>query len=110
EQASLDTVMRVEGKRWDDPVMALDIHKVPLAWAIVTPDGIEDEAMTENNTGGIGTVIAACHNHGVKMVAMESTSEYWLLPYWLLTEAGIPVLVANPLQVKAVMGVKTDKL
>jgi len=109
-QANLDLVLRAEGKRWDDPIMAIDVHKEPLAWAVATPEGIEDEAMTENNTGGIGTVIAACRNHGVKMVAMESTSEYWLLPYWLLTEAGIPVLVANPLQVKAVMGVKTDKL
>src|SRR5271157_188639 len=109
-QSYIDLVLRAEGRRWNDPVMGIDVHKEPLAWAVVTPEGILGEAMTENNTGGIGTVIAACRNYGVKMVAMESTSEYWLLSYWLLTEAGIPVMVVNPLQVKAVMGVKTDKL
>nr|MDO8116174.1 IS110 family transposase [Candidatus Sigynarchaeota archaeon] len=100
----------VEGKRWNDPVMAIDIHKVPLAWAIVNPEGLVQEAVTENTIDGVQTIITACHVHGVKMVAMESTAEYWLLPYWLLTEAGIPVMVVNALQVKAIMGVKTDKL
>ena len=109
-QIENDQVSRVEGKRWDDPVMAIDIHKVPLAWAIVNPEGLIQEGVTENTNDGIQPIITACHVHGVKMVAMESTAEYWLLPYWLLTEAGIPVMVVNALQIKAIMGVKTDKL
>lgn len=105
-----DPVLHAEGKRWDDPVMAIDVHKVPLAWAIVNPEGLVQEKVTENTINGILPIITACHVYGVKMVAMESTAEYWLLPYWLLTEAGIPVMVVNAMQVRAVMGVKTDKL
>jgi transposase len=104
------TIMRAEGKRWDDPVMAIDIHKEPLAWAVVDPDGLIDEQVTENTVSGIQPIITACRVHGVKMVAMESTAEYWLLPYWMLLEAGIPVMVVNSKQTKAIMGVKTDKL
>ncbi|MEX2682380.1 MAG: IS110 family transposase [Candidatus Sigynarchaeota archaeon] len=102
--------MRAEGRRWNEPVMGIDVHEEPLAWCIVTPDGILRENVTENTIDGVRTVIAACRIASVKMIAMESTAEYWLLPCWSLTEAGIPVLVANSLQVKAVMGVKTDKL
>jgi transposase len=103
-------ILRIEGKRWDDPVMAIDVHKEPLAWAVVDPEGLVDEQVTENTVAGIQPIIAACHVHGVKMVVMESTAEYWLLPYWTLMEAGIPVMVVNSKQTKAIMGVKTDKL
>ncbi|MHA1436929.1 MAG: IS110 family transposase [Promethearchaeota archaeon] len=40
---------------------------------------------------------------------MESTAEYWLKPFWTLTEVGIKVLVANALQTKTTQGKKTDK-
>lgn len=105
-----DPRLRVEGKRWDEPVLGIDVHAKPLAWAVVGPSGLVDEHVTENSILGINSIIAACKKHGVKMVAMESTAEYWLLPYWQLMDAGIPVIVVNPLQVKAVMGPKTDKL
>nr|MDO8117959.1 transposase [Candidatus Sigynarchaeota archaeon] len=105
-----ELVMRAEGKRWDDRVMGIDVHKEPLAHAIVDPDGLVEEHVTENTIAGIQTIITTCKIHGVKMVAMESTAEYWLLVYWMLMEAGIPVMVVNSKQTKAVMGVKTDKL
>lgn len=93
-----DPRLVVEGKRWEEPVMGIDIHKKPLAWAVVDPSGIVDERETENTLDGIHTIITACKARGIKTVAMESTGEYWLLAYWTLMEAGIPVIVLNPLQ------------
>jgi transposase len=105
-----DPCLRAEGKRANEPVLGIDVHAKPLAWAVIDPNGIVEEIVTENSTTGVNSIITACRMHGVKMVAMESTAEYWLLPYWQLMDAGIPVIVVNPLQVKAVMGPKTDKL
>ncbi len=101
---------RKEGKRWNEPVMGTDIHKDVIAWAVVSPEGLVKEGMLENTIDGLQVLIQLCNAECIAMVAMESTAEYWLLPYWELTEKSIPVLVANPVQVKAVMGVKTDKL
>lgn len=45
---------------------------------------------------------------GIKTVAMESTGNYWITLYDVLTEAGIDVYLVNARHVKGVPGKKTD--
>jgi transposase len=96
------------GKRIDEPVGGMDVHKNTIFAAIATPAGIKDEHVFQNKEGGIEDLINYFKFHGVEHVALESTAEYWLKVFWKLTEGGIKGLVANPLQTKAAQGVKTD--
>jgi transposase len=97
-----------KGERINVPVGGMDVHKDTLFVAIATPAGIKDEKVFMNKENGIMDLINYLEFHGVEHVALESTAEYWLKVFWKLTEGGIKVLVANPLQTKAVQGVKTD--
>lgn len=97
-----------KGERIDEPVGGMDVHKDTLFAAIATPAGIKDEKVFRNKENGIKDLINYFEFHGVEHVALESTAEYWLKVFWKLTEGGIKVLVANPLQTKAAQGVKTD--
>lgn len=47
-------------------------------------------------------------SHGVKSVAMESTGVYWIVPFEMLDEAGIEVLLVNARFFKNVPGRKSD--
>ncbi|MHA1660018.1 MAG: IS110 family transposase, partial [Promethearchaeota archaeon] len=98
-----------KGERIDEPVGGMDVHKDTLFAAIATPAGIKDEKVFRNKESGIKDLINYFKFHGVEHAALESTAEYWLKAFWKLTEGGIRVLVANPLQTKAAQGVKTDK-
>jgi len=97
-----------KGERIDDPVGGLDVHKDTIFAAVATPAGIKDEHVFRNKESGIKDLINYFEFHGVEHAALESTAEYWLKAFWNLTEGGIKVLVANPLQTKAAQGVKTD--
>jgi len=97
-----------KGKRIDEPVGGMDVHKDTLFAAIATPAGIKDEKVFRNIESGIKDLINYFEFHRVEHVALESTAEYWLKVFWKLAEGGIKVLVANPLQTKAAQGVKTD--
>lgn len=97
------------GVRLQVPVGGMDVHKDVLAVAVATPKGIESERNFVNDVKGIESLIQFLTSHSVKHVAMESIAEYWQKPCWILTEAGIRVLVANPLQTKTAQGIKTDE-
>jgi transposase len=45
---------------------------------------------------------------GIKTAALESTGNYWITTYGLLTDAGIEVCLVNARHVKGVPGKKTD--
>ena len=47
------------------------------------------------------------HGHGVTQVAMEATGVYWK-PVWHVLEGQFKLLLANPTQVKALRGRKSD--
>lgn len=49
--------------------------------------------------------LVAC---GIKTVALESTGNYWITTYSLLTDAGLEVCLVNARHVKGVPGKKTD--
>lgn len=96
------------GQRLDDPVGGLDVHKDTIYAAIATPAGIKTEHVFKNRESGIKDLLNYFKFNGVEHAALESTAEYWLKVFWKLTEGGLKVLVANPLQTKAAQGVKTD--
>lgn len=98
-----------KGERINEPVGGMDVHKDTLFAAVATSAGIKDEHVFRNNESGINDLINYFKFHGVEHAALESTAEYWLKAFWKLTEGGVKVLVANPLQTKAAQGVKTDK-
>ena len=97
-----------KGVRIDEPVGGMDVHKDTIFAAVADPAGIKDEKVFRNKESGIEDLINFFEFHGVEHAAIESPSEYWLKMFWKLTEGGIKMLVANPLQTKAAQGVKTD--
>ena len=96
------------GKRIDEPVGAIDVHEADLVFAIADPEGIKMADIAGNEKNGINHVAQVFKEHGVQIVAMESTAEYWLKLFWMLHAEGIHVLVANPKQTKETQGQKTD--
>lgn len=57
---------------------------------------------------GIAEAAGWLKGHGIKTIAMESTGNYWVALYDLLSEAGFDVRVVNASQCKALPGRKTD--
>jgi transposase len=108
QKAEKKRVKPGKGKRIDVPVGGMDVHKDTIYAAVATPAGIKDEHVFQNKEEGIDDLINYFKFHGVEHAALESTAEYWLKAFWKLTEGGINILVANPLQTKAAQGVKTD--
>jgi transposase len=100
----------IVARRYNEPVMGIDIHKDTLAYAIVNPSTIVQAGEIENSDDGVTRLLNIGRKYGVVMVGMESTSEYWLPVHWTFQSAGIPTLIANPQQTKATQGVKTDPL
>ena len=98
-----------KGKRFNVPVGGLDVHKVTLVVSIADRTGIKDRRNFLNAENGIEDLIHFFRYHNVEHAALELTAEYWLKSFWMLSKAGIKVLVANPLQTKTTQGLKTDK-
>ncbi len=62
----------------------------------------------ETFTEELQKLVALLREHGIKTLAMEATSVYWIPLAELLEEAGIEVCLVNPRHVKNVPGRKTD--
>jgi len=59
-------------------------------------------------TADLRQMIQWLKNHGVKSVAMESTGVYWIVPFEMLEESGIEVVLVNAKFFKHAPGRKTD--
>lgn len=59
-------------------------------------------------TADLKQMIKWLKDNGVESVAMESTGVYWIVPYEMLEEEGLEVLLVNPRFFKSVPGRKTD--
>jgi len=59
-------------------------------------------------TGDLRRMIEWLKENGIESVAMESTGVYWIIPYEMLEEAGLEVLLVNARFFKNVPGRKTD--
>jgi transposase len=88
----------------------IDVHQASLAVCV----SIKEEGKSEKHKLRCGTTTAELlrladwlHEHKVTHVAMEATGVYWK-PVWHVLEGQFELLLANPTQVKALRGRKTD--
>ena len=88
----------------------IDVHQASLAVCVA----IKSEGHSEKQRLQCGTTTAELlrlvdwlHGHGVTHVAMEATGVYWK-PVWHVLDGQFELLLANPVQVKALRGRKTD--
>ena len=101
------------------PVQAIDTQTHPNAAGIdvgaeefvaAVPGGCCDESVRTfptftSGVHGLRDWLLEC---GITTAAMESTGNYWITLYDVLTEAGIDVYLVNARHVKGVPGKKTD--
>lgn len=88
----------------------IDVHQAKLAVCV----SIKEVDRTEKHKLCCGTTTAELlrlvdwlQQHQVTHVAMEATGVYWK-PVWHVLEGHFQLLLANPVQVKALRGRKTD--
>ena len=88
----------------------IDVHQASLAVCV----SIKEEGVSEKHKLLCGTTTAELlrlldwlREQAVTHVAMEATGVYWK-PVWHVLEGQFELLLANPLQVKALRGRKTD--
>jgi transposase len=88
----------------------IDVHQASLAVCV----SIKEEGKAEKHKLRCGTTTAELlrltdwlHEHKVTAVAMEATGVYWK-PVWHALEGQFELLLANPTQVRALRGRKTD--
>lgn len=88
----------------------IDVHQASLAICV----SIKEDSRTEKYRLRCGTTTADLlrladwlHSHRVTHVAMEATGVYWK-PVWHILEEQFELLLANPVQVQALRGRKTD--
>lgn len=89
----------------------IDVHQASLAVCV----SIKEEGKRETYRRCCGTTTAELlrlvdwrHEHKVTQVAMEATGVYWK-PVWHVLEGQFALVLANPTQVKALRGRKTDR-
>ncbi len=88
----------------------IDVHQASLAVCVT----IKEEGKSEKYKLRCGTTSAELlrladwlHGYQVTQVAMEATGVYWK-PVWHILEGQFELLLANPTQVQALRGRKTD--
>jgi transposase len=88
----------------------IDVHQASLAVCV----SIKEEGKSQKQKLRCGTTTAELlrlsdwlHEHQVTHVAMEATGVYWK-PVWHVLEGQFKLVLANPMQVKALRGRKTD--
>jgi len=88
----------------------IDVHQASLAVCV----SIKEGSKTEKHQLRCGTTTAELlrladwlHGHQVTHVPMEATGVYWK-PIWHMLEGQFELLLANPTQVQALRGRKTD--
>lgn len=88
----------------------IDVHQASLAVCV----SIKEAGQSEKHWLRCGTTTAELlrlcdwlHEHEVSHVAMEATGVYWK-PVWHMLEEQFELLLANPMEVKALRGRKTD--
>jgi transposase len=91
------------------PYCGLDIHKEMEVGTIVTHGKKEKTTRKfQISLDGYQQVIDWLRENNCKDVVMEATGVLWIPVYDALTSVGINVVLANPEQVKAIPGRKTD--
>lgn len=97
-------------------VAALDIGKAEVVCCVRVPDGVTGGRAQEvrtftTMTGALVEMTDWLRELGVTRVVMESTSDYWKPPFYVLEAAGFEPWLVNAKDVKHLPGrAKTDRL
>ena len=88
----------------------LDLHKDKIVGFISDKESKQQELQEYGTfTDDLYRIREWILDHGIKHCLMESTGVYWIGLYNVLTEAGIQVVVANPLHIRQIPKRKTDR-
>ena len=91
-------------------VAGIDIGK-SVIYVAIPPHLDEDHTRVFGTfTDDLESIVSYLKEHGIKEVAMESTSVYWLPLFDLCEQNGIKAIIVNPKHVKILPGRKTDVL
>ena len=89
----------------------IDVHKDSVTACVLvysdTPEPKVHKKEFATHKKALGHLSAWLHALQVKQVAMESTGVYWK-PVWQALEGKFDLTLANPFQIKAMPGCKTD--
>jgi|SRR5579884_453651 len=88
----------------------IDVHQAKLAVCVSIKEGGRSEKYKLCCGTMTADLLRLCdwlHEHQVTHVAMEATGVYWK-PVWHVLQGQFELLLANPTQVKALRGRKTD--
>ena len=88
----------------------IDVHQPVLAVCASIKESVKAEKFRlrcGTTTAELLRLVDWLHEHKVTHVAMEATGVYWK-PVWHILEGQFTLLLANPTQVKALRGRKTD--
>jgi transposase len=88
----------------------IDVHQANLAVCVSIKQGQETQRYRLNcgtTTQELLRLSDWLSDHGVTHVAMEATGVYWK-PVWHVLDGQFQLLLANPVEVKALRGRKTD--
>lgn len=86
----------------------LDVHKDSIFCAVFNGKQYSDVEVFETFSTGIRQLGDYLKESGVKRVAMESTSIYWV-PVWnILSDMGFDLMLVNPFLIKQLPGRKSD--
>ncbi len=89
-------------------VSGLDVHKDSIFCAIYDGRSHSNVKEYESTTNSILMLGNYLQSEGVRQVAMESTSIYWI-PVWdILEEMGFDLILVNPFLIKQMPGKKSD--
>jgi transposase len=93
-----------------DKACGLDMHKDKIVLFISDKEG-KQQVLQEFGafTKDLYAIRDLVLQYEVKHAVMESTGVYWMSLYYILTKAGIDVVIANPAQVKQIPKRKTDR-
>lgn len=86
----------------------VDVHRDSLV-ATILGDSLKEVKRYVNDSDGINGIKEWLKKHECNRAVMESSGIYWVPLYLALEDAGFDVLLANPRQVKAIPGRKTDQ-
>lgn len=91
-----------------EKVCGLDVHKETTFCAIFDGEKATEVREFENFTQKIKDMGVWLKQEGVKEIAMESTSIYWI-PVWnVLEDMGFELMLVNPFLIKQMPGRKSD--
>jgi transposase len=88
----------------------IDVRKESLVCTVIRLDGSYDTKTFRNFKSDISELGAWLLQESVEKASIKNTGVYWEAPFYILSEAGIDVMLVRAYQVNNIPGRKTDTL